>query len=88
MPKKVRERDPERMVAATAEALQRAEVYEGTPVVESLFLDDARRVLTGVLKAAKRQKWELAELLEALDRQKSKRKHLNRHEGSPQPGEP
>lgn len=65
-------KDPGKMVVATADALQRAGVYEGTPVDESLFLDDARRVLIGVLKAAKRQKWEVTELLELLERRKPK----------------
>ncbi len=72
MPQKDVPKDPEKMVAATADALQRAGVYEGAPAVESQFLDDARRVLIGVLKSAEREKWKVAELLELLNRRKLK----------------
>jgi len=88
MSMKAPQKDPERMVAATAEVLEREEIYSGTPVAESAIMDDARRVLIGVLKAAKRQKWDVAELLGVLDRQKPKRKHSKKNESSPQPGEP
>jgi hypothetical protein len=59
--------DPEKMVMATAKAMAIADVHAATPGVVRHYVEDARKVLVGVLKAAKRQKWELSELLLALD---------------------
>lgn len=76
-------KDPEKMVIATAKAMALACNGVGTPRVVKLYVDDAREVLLGVLKAAKYQKWELAELLAVLDTAKPKRKPWGRHQGSP-----
>lgn len=67
-------KDPEKMVWATAYAMAMADGGVGTPRVVRLYVDDARKVLVDVLKVAKRQKWELTELLLALDPPKPKPK--------------
>ena len=60
-------KDPEKMIMATAKAMAIADIHAGTPGVVKHYVEDARKVLVDVLKAAKRQKWELSELLLALD---------------------
>jgi hypothetical protein len=64
--------DPEKMVLATARAMALAHVGVATPRVLRLYVDDAYKVLVDVLKAAKRQGWEVPELLAALDPPKPK----------------
>ena len=59
-------KDPEKIVMATAKAMALADVKAGTPRVVKLYIDDARRVLITTLAAAKRQGWEVSELLAAL----------------------
>ena len=76
-------KDPEKMVMATAKAMALAGSGVGTPHVVKLYVDDAREVLLGVLKAAKYQKWQLADLLALLDPPKPKLKPRDRHQGPP-----
>ena len=83
MPQPSVPKDPEKMVMATAKAMALAGNGVGTPRVVKLYIDDARRVLVDVLKVAKRQKWEVAELLLALDPPKPKLKLWERHQGPP-----
>ena len=66
-------KDPEKMVVATATAMARAHVGVGTPRVVKLYIDDARKVLIDTLAAAKRQRWEVSELLAALQPPKPKK---------------
>jgi hypothetical protein len=66
------QKDSEKMVLATARAMAQADVGVGTPPVMRLYVDDAYKVLIDVLKAAKRQGWEVPELLAALDPPKPK----------------
>jgi hypothetical protein len=66
------QRDPEKMVLATAQAMAKAHVGVATPRVLRLYVDDAYKVLVDVLKAAKRQGLEVPELLAALDPPKPK----------------
>lgn len=79
-------KDPEKMVLATAYAMAMADGGVGTPRVVKLYIDDAREVLLHVLKTANRQKWELAELLLALDPPKPKLKPWEKYQGPPPPG--
>jgi hypothetical protein len=81
MPRKDEPKDPEKMVMATAYAMAMANGGVGTPRVVKLYIDDARKVLIDVLKVAKRQKWEVADLLIALDPPKPKLKPWERHQG-------
>ena len=82
-------KDPEKIVMATAKAMALAESGVGTPPVVKLYVDDAREVLLGMLRAAKRENWELAELLAVLDLPKPKLKPWERHQGPPpSSGEP
>lgn len=74
-------KDPEKMVMATAYAMAMADGGVGTPRVVRLYVDDARKVLVDVLKAAKRQQWELSELLLALDPPKPKPKPWEKYQG-------
>ena len=67
-------KDPEKMVMATAKAMAVAHVNVGTPRVVKFYIDDARKVLIGTLAAAKRQGWEVSELLAALQPPKAKKK--------------
>ena len=73
--------DPEKMVMATAYAMAMADGGVGTPRVVRLYVDDARKVLVDVLKAAKRQQWELSEMLLALDPPKPKPKPWEKYQG-------
>ena len=66
-------KDPEKIVMATAKAMALADVKAGTPRVVKLYIDDARRVLITTLAAAKRQGWEVSELLAALQPPKTKK---------------
>jgi hypothetical protein len=66
------QKDPEKMVLATARAMAMAGGGVGTPRVVRLYVDDAYEVLVEVLKAIKRQGWEVPELLAALDPPKPK----------------
>ena len=59
-------KDPEKIVMATAKAMALADAKAGTPRVVKLYVEDARKVLIGTLVAAKRQGWEVSELLAAL----------------------
>jgi ribosomal silencing factor RsfS len=68
------ERDPEKMVLATAKAMALADIGAGTTRVVREYVVDARSVLIDVLKSAKRQRWELDELLTALVPRKIKTK--------------
>jgi hypothetical protein len=68
------QKDPEKMVLATARAMALAHVGVATPPVMRLYVDDAYKVLVDVLKAAKRQGWEVPELLAALDPPKPKQR--------------
>jgi hypothetical protein len=74
-------KDPEKMVMATAYAMAMADGGVGTPRVVRLYVDDARKVLVDVLKAAKRQQWELSELLLALDPPKPEPKPWEKYQG-------
>ncbi|GGG46312.1 hypothetical protein IAI18_15430 [Acetobacteraceae bacterium H6797] len=74
-------KDPEKMVMATAYAMAMADGGVGTPRVVRLYVDDARKVLVDVLKAAKRQQWELSEMLLALDPPKPKPKPWEKYQG-------
>jgi hypothetical protein len=74
-------KDPEKMVMATAYAMAMADGGVGTPRVVRLYVDDARKVLVDVLKAAKRQQWELSELLLALVPPKPKPKPWEKYQG-------
>ena len=65
-------KDPEKMVLAMAKAMALADVGAGTGRVVRLYVDDARKVLIETLKVAKRQQWEVAELLSALNPPKPK----------------
>mgnify|MGYP001627533396 FL=1 len=76
-------KDPEKMVMATAYAMAMADGGVGTPRVVRLYVDDARKVLVDVLKAAKRQQWELSELLLALDPPKPKPKPWEKYQDPP-----
>jgi hypothetical protein len=69
------------MVMATAYAMAMADGGVGTPRVVRLYVDDARKVLVDVLKAAKRQQWELSEMLLALDPPKPKPKPWEKYQG-------
>ena len=79
-------KDPERMVMATARAMSMADGGVCTPRILKMYVDDARKVLLDVLKAAKRQKWELAELLLALDPPAPRPKPWAEHQGPPRGG--
>ena len=68
------DKDPEKMVTATAKAMALADVKAGTPRVVALYVDDARQVLIETLSAAKRQGWEISELLAALQPPKANKK--------------
>ena len=68
------DKDPEKMVMATAKAMALADVKAGTARVVKLYVDDARKVLIDTLVAAKRQGWEVAELLAALQPPKPKKR--------------
>jgi hypothetical protein len=74
-------KDPEKMVMATAYAMAMADGGVGTPRVVRLYVDDARKVLVDVLKAAKRQQWELSELLLALHPPRPKPKPWEKYQG-------
>jgi len=74
-------KDPEKMVMATAYAMAMADGGVGTPRVVRLYVDDARKVLVDVLKAAKRRRWELSELLLALDPPRPKPKPWEKYQG-------
>ena len=76
-------RDPEKMVVATAKALSLVDGGGYTPRILKLYEDDARIVLVEILKAAKRQKWEVADLLLALDPPKPEPKAIERDKGPP-----
>ena len=67
-------KDPEKIVMATAKAMAVTHVNVGTPRVVKLYIDDARKVLIDTLAAAKRQGWEVSELLAALQPPKAKKK--------------
>jgi len=81
-------KDIEKMVEATAKAMALAEQSVGTPRMVKLYFDDARKVLLDVVKAAKRQKWTVEELILALDPPKPKPKPWEKYEGPPQGGGP
>jgi len=66
-------KDPEKIVMATAKAMALADVKAGTPRVVKLYVNDARRVLIDTLAAAKRQGWEVSELLATLQPPKTKK---------------
>jgi hypothetical protein len=66
------QKDPEKMVLATARAMALTDFKFATPPMLRLYVDDARKVLVGVLKAIERQGWEVPELLAALDPPKPK----------------
>jgi hypothetical protein len=66
-------KDPEKMVLATAKAMALADVGAATPPVLREYIGDARKVLIDVLKAAKRQGWDVPDLLVALDPPKPKK---------------
>ena len=66
-------KDHEKIVMATAKAMARAHVGVGTPRVVRLYISDARKVLIDTLAAAKRQRWEVSELLAALQPPKPKK---------------
>ena len=74
-------KDIEKMVEATAKAMALAEHHCGTPRMVRLYLDDARRVLLDVARAAERQGWTAEELVLALDPPKPKLKPWKRHQG-------
>lgn len=74
-------KDPEKMVMATAYAMAMADGGVGTPRVVRLYVDDARKVLVDVLKAAKRRRWEPSELLLALDPPRPKPKPWEKYQG-------
>ncbi|WP_027285673.1 hypothetical protein [Rubritepida flocculans] len=76
-------KNPEKMVMATAYAMAMADGGVGTPRVVRLYVDDARKVLIDVLKAAKRQKWELSELLMALDPPKPRPQPWEKYQDPP-----
>jgi hypothetical protein len=90
MPPKDVPKDPEQMVMATAYAMAMANGGVGTSRVVKLFIDDARKVLVEVLKVAKRRKWEVAELLLALDppKPKPKPKPWEKYASPPRSGGP
>jgi hypothetical protein len=68
------EKNPENMVMATAKAMALADIGVGTPRVVRHYIDDARKVLLDVFKAAKRQGWDVDELLAAINPKKPKRR--------------
>jgi len=76
-------KDIEKMVEATAKAMALAAHRCGTPRMVKLYLDDARKVLLGVAKSAKRQTWTIEELLLALDPPKPKLKPWERYADPP-----
>ena len=81
-------RDPEKMVVATAKALSLVDGGGYSSRILKLYEDDARIVLVEILKAAKRQKWEVADLLLALDPPKPKSNAIERTECPPLRDEP
>ena len=81
MPQRDASKDIEKMVYETAKAMALAGNGVGTPRVVKLYIDDAREVLLGVAKAAKRQGWTAEELVLALDPPKPKLKPWERHQG-------
>ncbi len=80
--------DIEKMVEATAKAMALAEHRCGTPRMVKLYLEDARRVLLDVARAAKRLNWTPDELVRALKPPSSPATHWDKHEGPPQSGGP
>ena len=83
MPQPSAPKDIEKMVEATAKAMALAAHRCGTPRMVKLYLDDARKVLLGVAKSAKRQTWTIEELLLALDPPKPKLKPWERYADPP-----
>jgi hypothetical protein len=59
-------KDIEKMVEATAKVMALAEYRCGTPRMVKLYMDEARRVLLDVARAAKRLDWTSDELIRAL----------------------
>ena len=83
MPQPSAPEDIEKMLEATAKAMALAAHRCGTPRMVKLYLDDARKVLLGVAKSAKRQTWTIEELLLALDPPKPKLKPWERYADPP-----
>jgi hypothetical protein len=81
MPQRRGPKDIDKMVYETAKAMALAGNGVGTPRVVKLYIDDAREVLLGVAKAAKRQGWAAEELVLALDPPKPKLRPWERHQG-------
>lgn len=88
MPQPSAPEDIEKMVEATAKAMALAEHRCGTPRMVKLYMDDARRVLLDVARAAKRLNWAPDDLVRALDPPKPKPKPWEKYEGPPRCGGP
>ena len=64
-------KDAEKVVTASTRAMALADGGPATVRVMREYVDDARAILLAGLKEAKRQGWELADLLAELDPPKS-----------------
>ena len=83
MPKPSGPKDIRKMVYEAARAMALAGNGVSTPRVVKLYIDDARKVLLGVAKAAKRQGWTAEDLVLALDPPKPKRNPWEQHQSQP-----
>ena len=81
MPQRSAPKDIEKMVYETAKAMALAGNGVGTPRVVKLYIDDAREVLLGMARAAKRHEWTVDEMVRALEPPKQKLNHRERDQG-------
>jgi hypothetical protein len=88
MPQPSAPKDIEKMLEATAKAMALAEHHCGTPRMVRLYMDDARRVLLDVARAAKRLNWTPDELVRALKPPRRPARCWDKREGPAQRGEP
>jgi len=81
MPKSSATKDIEKIVYETAKAMALAGNGVGTPRVVKLYIDDAREVLLGMARAAKRHEWTVDEIVHALEPPKLKHGAIQRDLG-------
>lgn len=79
-------KDIEKMVEATAKAMALAEHRCGTPRIVKLYMDDARRVLLDVARAAQRLDWTPEDLVRALKPPRRPARHWEKEADPPRLG--
>jgi hypothetical protein len=79
-------KDIEKMIEATAKAMALAEYRCGTPRMVKLYMDEARKVLLDVARAAKRLNWTPDELVRVLKPPRRPARYWDKQEDPPRRG--